>query len=160
MVWVQGAACGGAERLAELLSGDLVDLLNGSPSSAVLRQNRKDDGHLRLLLRFSLRSTSNFLDVGANQGKFLRGLQQLAPLGHHIAYEPLPNLSAKLAAPVPGDRDSASSLVGQKRVEFRSFTYYVQGFRATATSRRAGWARGGRRPLRLRPMNFRRKPSW
>src|ERR1700683_5282763 len=87
----------GRDRLVELLSGDLVDLLNGSPRRADLRRNRIDDYHLRLLLRFGMRRTSNFLDVGANQGKFLSGLQQLAPDGHHIAYEPIPKLAVKLA---------------------------------------------------------------
>ena len=80
----------------------LVDALNGNHASGSLRQNRRDDNHLRLLLRFGLRSTSNFLDVGANQGLFLRGIEEVAPLGHHIAYEPLPSIYARLVQRFPG----------------------------------------------------------
>ncbi len=80
----------------------LVDLLTGDHSSAGDRQNRRDDFHLKLLLRFSLRPSSNYLDVGANQGYFLKGVTEVAPLGHHIAYEPLPELSAQLAKRFPG----------------------------------------------------------
>jgi FkbM family methyltransferase len=79
----------------------LVDALNGTHASAGVRQNRKDDDHLRLLLRFGLRSTSSFLDIGANQGLFLRGIEEVAPLGHHIAYEPLPHICARLAQRFP-----------------------------------------------------------
>ena len=53
------------------------------------------------LPRFGLRSTSNFLDVGANQGLFLRGIEEVAPLGHHIAYEPLPSIYARLVQRFP-----------------------------------------------------------
>ena len=54
-----------------------------------------------MLLRFGLRPSSNYLDVGANQGHFLRGIQTLAPQGRHIAYEPLPHLCVKLAERFP-----------------------------------------------------------
>jgi FkbM family methyltransferase len=109
----------GRDRLVEVLSGDLVDLLNGSPRSADLRRNRVDDYHLRLLLRFGMRPASNFLDVGANQGKFLRGLRQLAPDGHHIAYEPIPKLAAKLAKKFPHIEIRQAALSdAEGRVEF------------------------------------------
>jgi FkbM family methyltransferase len=79
----------------------LVDLLTGNHESAGVRRNRRDDFHLELLLRFGLRPESNYLDVGANQGHFLRGVSSLAPLGHHVAYEPLPHLCAKLSQRYP-----------------------------------------------------------
>jgi FkbM family methyltransferase len=79
----------------------LVDLLTGNHASVGVRRNRRDDFHLKLLLRFGLRPSSNYLDVGANQGYFLQGVQALAPLGHHIAYEPLPNLCAQLSERFP-----------------------------------------------------------
>lgn len=40
--------------------------------------------------------------MGANQGLFLQGLSSVAPLGHHIAYEPIPHVAAKLAQRFPG----------------------------------------------------------
>ncbi len=39
--------------------------------------------------------------MGANQGHFLQGISSLAPLGHHVAYEPLPHLCVKLAQRFP-----------------------------------------------------------
>jgi FkbM family methyltransferase len=80
----------------------LVDGLTGNHASAAVRRNRRDDFHLKLLLRFNLRPSSNYLDVGANQGHFLKGVQALAPMGHHVAYEPLPHLCTKLRQRFPG----------------------------------------------------------
>jgi FkbM family methyltransferase len=80
----------------------VISLLTGGHAHADLRRNSRDDFHLKLLLRFGLRPTSNYLDVGANQGHFLKGIQALAPLGHHIAYEPLPHLCVKLSQRFPG----------------------------------------------------------
>jgi FkbM family methyltransferase len=126
----------GRDRLVELLTGDLVDLLNGNPRSANLRQNRNDDRHLRLLLRFGMHPASNFLDVGANQGKFLRGLQQLAPGGHHIAYEPIPKLCAKLAERFPeveirqavlSDQEGQVPFVHVLRAGFQGYSNLVEG---------------------------------
>ena len=82
----------------------MIGLLTGSHANADVRRNSKDDFHLKLLLRFGLRPTSNYLDVGANQGHFLKGIQAVAPLGHHIAYEPLPHLCIKLSQQFPAWR--------------------------------------------------------
>jgi FkbM family methyltransferase len=79
----------------------LVDLLTGNQASPGVRRNSKDDFHLKLLLRFSLKTTSNYLDVGANHGHFLQDLTLLAPQGHHIAYEPLTHLYSKLVQRFP-----------------------------------------------------------
>jgi FkbM family methyltransferase len=79
----------------------LVDLLNGDHGGSIARRNQLDDEHLILLLSFGLRPTSNCLDVGAHRGLFLEHFPRLAPFGHHIAYEPLPELCAKLAQRFP-----------------------------------------------------------
>ncbi len=79
----------------------LVLLLQGDHGDWVVRRNRRDDYHLKLLLRFGLRADSNCLEVGANQGIFLRDIQRVAPAGHHIAYEPIPLMSEKLAREFP-----------------------------------------------------------
>ncbi len=76
-------------------------MLQGQSGGAAARRNRKDDYHLKLLLRFGMRPTSNLLDVGANQGKFLKGIAEVAPEGHHIAYEPIPKLYARLVSRFP-----------------------------------------------------------
>lgn len=114
----------------------LVDLLNGDHASAGLRRNRRDDFHLKLLLRFNLRPTSNYLDVGANQGHFLRGVQSLAPLGHHIAYEPLPHLCVKLAERFPeveirqaalSDQDGESAFIHVLGAGNQGYSNLVEG---------------------------------
>jgi FkbM family methyltransferase len=79
----------------------LVDLLNGDHGGSIARRNELDDRHLILLLSFGLRPTSNCLDVGAHRGLFLEHFVRLAPLGRHIAYEPLPGLCAKLVQRFP-----------------------------------------------------------
>jgi FkbM family methyltransferase len=92
----------GARAALDRGRAGLVDLLNGDRRTAVERRNQEDDRHLRLLLRFGLRPSSNCLDVGANRGTFLREMYRLAPLGHHIAYEPIPRLAERLAREFPG----------------------------------------------------------
>jgi FkbM family methyltransferase len=53
---------------------------------------------MRLLLAFALSPDSNCVDVGAHKGSLLAEVVRLAPLGRHIAYEPLPHLYEGLAA--------------------------------------------------------------
>jgi FkbM family methyltransferase len=79
----------------------LVRLLTGDHSTAIDQRNWTDEKHVGLLLAFGLRRTANCLDVGANQGLFLRAFRTVAPDGHHIAYEPLPNLFAVLERDYP-----------------------------------------------------------
>jgi FkbM family methyltransferase len=79
----------------------LVDLLNGETPGSAGRRIRADDRNLTLLLSFALTSRSNCLDVGANQGLYLRHFPRLASKGRHIAYEPLPELAAELQRRFP-----------------------------------------------------------
>jgi FkbM family methyltransferase len=81
--------------------GRLVDLLSSDGSEPIIARNRIDDLHLKLLLSFKLRPGSHCLDVGANEGIFLREFQRVAPHGHHIAYEPVPSLCAELKRQFP-----------------------------------------------------------
>lgn len=73
----------------------------GGLEPAVEVRNQIDDDHLTLFLALGIRRDANCLDVGANQGLFLREFRRLAPDGHHIAYEPVPHLAAKLALDYP-----------------------------------------------------------
>ena len=79
----------------------LARRITGDRSTAIDRRSRNDDDNLKLLLTFGLRRDSNCLDVGANQGLFLREFRRIAPEGRHIAYEPVPHLAAKLAEDFP-----------------------------------------------------------
>jgi FkbM family methyltransferase len=62
----------------------------------------RDDRHLRVLLAAVLSADSCCIDVGANQGAVLEEIVRLAPLGSHIAYEPLPHLAEDLGHRFPG----------------------------------------------------------
>jgi FkbM family methyltransferase len=79
----------------------LVEILTGQGTNTVHRRNHTDDRNVKLLLSFLLRPGSNCLDVGANNGTFLTVIRRVAPGGHHIAYEPLPELCAQLRERFP-----------------------------------------------------------
>lgn len=66
------------------------------------KRNRRDDEHLRLLLAFRLAPDSSCIDIGANIGEITEQIVAYAPDGRHIAFEPLPELAADLAARFPG----------------------------------------------------------
>jgi FkbM family methyltransferase len=90
-----------AKRLAERLGveTELARLYEFVNQGA--RRDRLDNEHLRLLLAFSLSADSNCIDVGCHRGEVLREMVRLAPLGRHIAYEPVPASYAQLAAEFP-----------------------------------------------------------
>jgi FkbM family methyltransferase len=79
----------------------VVNLLNGGLGNTIGRRSSLDDEHLTLLLSFALKPDSNCLDVGAHKGLFLEEIQRVSPMGHHIAYEPLPLLCADLVRRFP-----------------------------------------------------------
>ncbi len=79
----------------------VVELLTQSRANSVFRRNHLDERHLKLLLSFVLRADSNCLDVGSYKGLFLNEFRRLAPGGHHIAYEPLPQLCGQLRQRFP-----------------------------------------------------------
>jgi FkbM family methyltransferase len=66
------------------------------------RRAYQDEVNMRLLLAFSLAADSNCIDVGSHDGRFLSEMVRIAPLGRHIAYEPLPLFFAKLTKAFPG----------------------------------------------------------
>jgi FkbM family methyltransferase len=66
-----------------------------------LRRDRRDTEHLRLLLAFLLAPDSNCVDVGSHLGEVLGEMVRVAPAGRHIAFEPLPDFHARLAAEFP-----------------------------------------------------------
>ena len=79
----------------------LARRLRGERNTTVESRSEIDDHNLMLLLAFGLPRNANCLDVGANRGLFLRAFRRIAPEGRHIAYEPLPQLAAKLAEEFP-----------------------------------------------------------
>jgi FkbM family methyltransferase len=64
-------------------------------------RNRRDDAQLRAAMAALLRPDANCVDVGANTGSVLADVVRLAPLGRHVAFEPLPELADRLQARFP-----------------------------------------------------------
>jgi FkbM family methyltransferase len=64
-------------------------------------RDRTDNEHLRLLLAFTLRADSNCIDIGCNHGLVLADIVDVAPLGVHYAFEPVPELAEELARRFP-----------------------------------------------------------
>ncbi|MGH2810297.1 MAG: FkbM family methyltransferase [Actinomycetota bacterium] len=56
----------------------------------------KDPERMRWLLGMCLTVDSNCIDVGAHEGIVLDEILRVAPLGRHIAYEPIPHLARAL----------------------------------------------------------------
>lgn len=69
--------------------------------SAVMKRDRRDNEHLRLLLAFLLAPDSNCIDIGCHNGDVLRLMASYAPHGRHVAYEPLPHLHMSLTQRFP-----------------------------------------------------------
>lgn len=65
------------------------------------RRNRLDDAALRVVMAAVLRPESSCVDIGANQGVFLEHMVRIAPRGGHVAFEPLADHAAALAARFP-----------------------------------------------------------
>jgi hypothetical protein len=65
------------------------------------RRELRDDQGLHVVLASVLRADSSAVDVGANEGNVLRAIVALAPHGHHVAFEPIPELYDDLVARFP-----------------------------------------------------------
>lgn len=68
---------------------------------AFVRQDREDGERLRALLVQVLEPDSCCVDVGAHAGAVLEDVVRLSPRGCHVAYEPLPELAARLRERFP-----------------------------------------------------------
>ena len=89
----------GREQQARGLVGRLREA-RGVVDGTVRRELR-DDHAVRVVLATALRANGNAVDVGANEGGVLAQILAVAPDGHHIAYEPVPDLQRRLRARFP-----------------------------------------------------------
>ena len=64
-------------------------------------REQRDTANIERVLHAALTETSNCLDVGANEGVFLRQFLHFAPRGHHHAFEPIAPLAVKLKENFP-----------------------------------------------------------
>ncbi len=67
----------------------------------VARQAWRDEIAMGAVLASVLRSDSTYVDIGTNRGQLLGEAVRVAPRGRHIAFEPIPDLAAELAASFP-----------------------------------------------------------
>jgi FkbM family methyltransferase len=67
-------------------------------TNAGLRRDLRDHHAIKLILGVRLRADSHTIDVGAHEGSVLRDLVALAPDGRHLAFEPIPEMRARLDA--------------------------------------------------------------
>ena len=78
---------------------------------SVTRRDLHDTIAMNAVIAAVLRHDSSAIDVGANQGSVLSEMVRHAPKGHHIAFEPIPELadSLKREFPAADIRQSALS---------------------------------------------------
>jgi len=65
-------------------------------------QDRRDHEALATIFAAALAPAANCVDVGAHAGDVLSEIVRIAPLGHHIGFEPLPQLAHELQQRLPG----------------------------------------------------------
>jgi len=100
---------------------------------AHVRRDRADREHLSRLIREVLQPDSDAVDVGCHEGAVLEEIVRAAPRGRHIAFEPLPDLCASVAARFP-DVDMRCAALSDEAGE-RDFVHVTtlpgwSGFRA------------------------------
>jgi FkbM family methyltransferase len=78
------------------LASDLGAILN-----PLGRRDRQDNLALRAIMAAVLQPDSDFIDVGAYVGAVLSDAVRMAPSGRHLAFEPIPELSAELRRRFP-----------------------------------------------------------
>jgi FkbM family methyltransferase len=78
-----------------------ASLLTRSSVPSRYRDAVRTNQQIRVLLAAELRADSNCLDIGSYRGDVLREMVRRAPLGHHIAWEPLPYMASALRRRFP-----------------------------------------------------------
>lgn len=90
----------GGEEQARAILGRLREARSAFDTGQ--RRILRDEHAMQVVLATALRSDSNAIDVGANQGTVLEAILHIAPAGRHIAYEPIPELFERLRERYPG----------------------------------------------------------
>ncbi|NEP48272.1 MAG: FkbM family methyltransferase [Moorea sp. SIO3C2] len=83
----------------ETVARSIVDLIK--PPRQDILTSRQDDTYVYQIMKRILDKSSNCIDVGGNMGSVLTQICQLAPLGEHYAFEPLPRLATRLQKRFP-----------------------------------------------------------
>jgi FkbM family methyltransferase len=72
-----------------------------TPAGRIRRRNARYDDLTTEIIQRVLGPSSNAVDVGCFRGKILDEMVRQAPAGHHVAFEPNPDLAARLRARFP-----------------------------------------------------------
>ena len=83
----------------EPFTKSVFELVNPPKGSALT--NKQDNAWTNQILLRVLTQHSNCIDIGCNTGDFLSQILDLAPLGYHYAFEPLPRLATRLKKRFP-----------------------------------------------------------
>ena len=68
----------------------------------IVRRNQREEVAIRAILASALATDGTYVDVGANRGQLLGEAVRIAPLGRHVAFEPIPELAAQVARSFAG----------------------------------------------------------
>src|SRR5271155_4778576 len=98
---------------------ELLDVLDASA-----RQAHHEEIAIAAILASSLGGDGTYLDVGANRGQLLREAVRIAPRARHVAFEPIPELAARLARAFP-QVDSRQLALGAQR-EVTQFCHFTR----------------------------------
>jgi FkbM family methyltransferase len=111
----------GKEEQARAIQGRLREAR--SAFNTELRRHLRDEHAMQVVLASVLRTDSNAIDVGANEGSVLQAMLRVAPEGSHIACEPIPELAEDLARRFPAVDVRQVALYDQSGVA--SFTHVL-----------------------------------
>jgi FkbM family methyltransferase len=84
-------------------------------------RDHRDNEHLTAILGACLTEDANCIDIGAHTGVVLSDMVRCAPLGRHLAFEPLPELAAALARQFPSvdvHNTAVSDATGEQEFTF------------------------------------------
>lgn len=87
---------GVAARVARQLGPQILDAVDDSVARGL-----REDVAIRAILASVLHEDGTYVDVGTNRGQVLKEAVRAAPRGHHVAFEPLPDLAAALRREFP-----------------------------------------------------------
>lgn len=102
-----------------------------------LREAR-DNAYVRALLKSMLKRDSVCIDVGAHQGFFLGQFLEFAPMGQHLAFEPIPKLASELKHKFPSVKVYENAL---SDYEGQTTFQYVPEFAGWSGLRRQSYPR-------------------
>jgi FkbM family methyltransferase len=107
-------------------------------TSPMGRRDLRDDRRMAAFMA-KLPRDANCIDVGANRGRVLRRMLSTAPAGQHMAFEPIPDLAARLVKEFPNVEIHAAALSDENGERI----FYLADRPALSGLRRREWINTG-----------------